>query len=178
MVAIKHLISDRLSVIKFFLIFVVGLMLFYGFYYSIFFQDYLKAPILSSQTSLSAGLLQMFGYDVSVAGDEISGLGVLLKVSGGCDGIEATALYFIAILLFPISFKYKWVGLLAGVIVLSILNILRIMGLFWVALYWSEGFDFMHNQGGLYLYAFVTILLVLVWSDWALKKFKSEITTL
>jgi len=172
---LKQYWKSKYSVFKFFSYFLVCIVLFYGIYYSIFFQDYLKDPILFAQTSISAALLSVLGFVVNVQGDSLSGMNILVKLSGGCDGLEATALLLAALSLFPIPFKYKWPGLLVGAITLSLLNIFRIVGLFLVALYQPDFFEFMHIQGGLYLFSFVGILIVIIWSDWALKRFRAEL---
>ena len=171
----KNTWQDNFSVFKFFLAFVGCIMLFYFFYYSIFFQDHLRDPIILAQTNISAVLLSLFGYTVTVQSGALTGMNILVKVSGGCDGLEATALLIAALTLFPIPFKYKWPGLIIGAITLTILNIIRIVGLFLIALYWPEKFEFMHIQGGLYIFSFVSILLVIIWSDWALKNYKSAL---
>lgn len=174
---LKKYWQEKSAVFKFMAGFAVCIVVFYAMYYSIFFQDYLKDPILQVQTTAGAALLNLFGSSVTAMGDVISGAGTSVKVAGGCDGIEATALLLAAILVFPLPFKYKWPGLLAGAIVLGILNVIRIAGLYLVKVHWPSAFDFMHVQGGLYLFSFVTILLMLIWANWALNGYKAELAT-
>lgn len=166
--------QEKSPVFKFIAGFVLCILVFYALYYSNWFESNLKAPILGAQAIAGGALLNLFGYSVSVANEVISGSGATVKIAGGCDGLEATALFLSAILVFPLPFKFKWPGLLAGVIVLSLLNVFRIVGLFLTQKYWPEAFDFMHVQGGLYLYSIITILLMLIWADWALKNYKKE----
>jgi len=168
--------QEKSPVFKFMAGFAAVIIVFYGLYYSTWFETNLKAPILAVQAMAGGALLNLFGYSVSVANEVISGSGATVKIAGGCDGLEATALFLAAILVFPLPFKFKWPGLLAGFIVLSLLNVFRIAGLFLTQKYWPEAFDFMHIQGGLYLYAIITILLMLIWADWALKNYKKERT--
>ncbi len=166
--------QEKSPVFKFIAGFIGCIVLFYGLYYSAWFETNLKAPILGAQAVAGGALLNLFGYSVSVVNEVISGSGATVKIAGGCDGLEATALFLSAILVFPLPFKFKWPGLLAGVVVLSLLNIFRIAGLYLTQKYWPEAFDFMHIQGGLYLYSIITILLMLIWADWALKNYKKE----
>ena len=175
---LKNFWQEKSPVFKFITAFAACIVLFYILYYSFFFQDYVKPPLLTAQTAIGAVLLNLFGLPVAATGDVLAGAGASVKVAGGCDGLEATALLLAAILVFPIPFKFKWPGLLAGLVVLSILNIIRIAGLYVVKLYWPGAFDFMHVQGGLYLFSFVTILLMLIWANWALKGYQEEITSL
>ena len=166
--------QEKSPVFKFIAAFAACVLVFYAMYYSVIFEDYMKTPLLQAQASVSAVLLNLFGMSVAATGDVLAGAGASVKIAGGCDGLEATALLLAAILVFPIPFKYKWPGLLAGLTVLSILNVIRIAGLYVVKLYWPSAFDFMHVQGGLYLFSFFTILLMLIWADWALKGYKAE----
>ncbi len=169
--------QEKSSVFKFLLSFIFCIIIFYFFYYSSIFEAVIKKPLLAAQAVGGGGLLKLFGYSVEVVGDVISGAGASVKISGGCDGLEATALFLAAILVFPIPFKFKWPGLLIGFLVLSFLNLFRIAGLFLTQKYWPEAFDFMHIQGGLYLYAIITILLMLVWADWALRHYRKELAS-
>jgi len=171
---LKKYWQEKSSVYKFIAAFFGCMVLFYAMYYSLFFENYLKGPILEVQTSAGATLLNLFGMPVSSSGDVIAGSGISVQVAGGCDGLEATALLLAAILVFPLPFKFKWPGLLAGLLTLTVLNVIRIAGLYLVKLHWPSGFDFMHIQGGLYLFSFVTILLMLIWANWALKGYKND----
>ena len=168
--------QEKSPVFKFMAGFAGVIIVFYALYYSSWFEVNFKAPILAVQAMAGGALLNLFGYSVSVANEVISGSGATVKIAGGCDGLEATALFLAAILVFPLPFKFKWPGLLAGFIALTLLNVFRIAGLFLTQKYWPEAFDFMHIQGGLYLYAIITILLMLIWADWALKNYKKEKT--
>ena len=174
---LKKYWQEKSSVFKFIAGFAICVIVFYAMYYSIFFQDYLKDPILQVQTTAGAALLNLFGSSVTAMGDVISGASTSVKVAGGCDGLEATALLLAAILVFPLPFKYKWPGLLAGAVILGILNVIRIAGLYLVKVHWPSAFEFMHIQGGLYLFSFVTILLMIVWANWALNGYKQELST-
>lgn len=166
--------QEKSPVFKFIAGFMTCILVFYALYYSAWFETNLKAPILAVQAIAGGALLNMFGYSVSVANEVISGSGATVKIAGGCDGLEATALFLAAILVFPLPFKFKWPGLLAGFIVLSLLNVFRIAGLYLTQKYYPAAFDFMHIQGGLYLYSIITILLMLIWADWALRNYKKE----
>lgn len=166
--------QEKSPVFKFIAGFSACIIVFYVMYYSSWFESSLKAPILAAQALAGGALLNLFGHSVSVANEVISGAGATVKISGGCDGLEATALFLSAILVFPLPFKFKWPGLVAGFLVLSLLNVFRIAGLYLTQKYWPEAFDFMHVQGGLYLYSIVTILVMLIWADWALRSFKKE----
>lgn len=169
--------TDRSPVIRFLLSFVVCILLFYTFYYSSLFSNVLSKPILAVQAALSSGLLNIFGMETVSTSGSISNSAFSVNIAKGCDGLEATALFIFAILVFPIAFKRKIPGVLAGVSVLFIVNIFRIAGLFLIGLYWNDAFEFMHLHGGLVLFTIAAIILWIVWADWALKQEKLTTAT-
>ena len=110
---LKNFWQEKSPVFKFIASFAACIVVFYMLYYSFFFQDYIKPPLLTAQTAIGAVILNIFGLSVAATGDVLAGAGASVKVAGGCDGLEATALLLAAILVFPIPFKFKWPGLLA-----------------------------------------------------------------
>ena len=104
--------QEKSPVFKFIAGFLACILIFYVFYYSPWFETNFKTPILAAQAVAGGFLLNLFGYSVTVVNDAISGAGASVKIAGGCDGLEATALYLAAILVFPLPFKFKWPGLL------------------------------------------------------------------
>ena len=167
---------DRSPVLRFLLAFVACVIVFYIVYYSDFYINHLSTPILAFQAKLSSGLLNLIGYGTSTAGETIRNDIFSVNIAKGCDGIEATALFIFAILVFPIAFKRKVPGLLAGIGVLFVVNIFRIAGLFLIGIHWNEAFDFMHLHGGLVMFTIAAVFLWIVWADWALKKERQAAT--
>jgi exosortase/archaeosortase family protein len=96
-----------------------------------------------------------------------------VSIAVGCDGLEPLAMFVGGILVFPMAFRLKWPGILAGAVVLFILNLIRIAGLFLAGLYWPGAFDFLHLHGGFILFAAIAILLWMIWANWALQKSKN-----
>ena len=158
----------------FLLAFGIGVILFYLGYNSDFYQDNLEPPLLNVQATISSGLLNLFGEGTTVSKEVITSPDFAISIKNGCDGMEASALFLIAILVFPLGFKWKIPGIIAGYLTLFIANIARIAGLFLVGKYWSEAFDFMHLHGGLILFSALAIFVWLVWVNWALKKQQLE----
>jgi exosortase H (IPTLxxWG-CTERM-specific) len=167
--------TNRSPVVRFLIGFIACIVVFYTFYYYSFFVDNFSEPILGFQAMLSSGLLNLFGMDTTATSGSISGSDFAVNIAKGCDGIEATALFIFAILVFPIAFKRKIPGVLAGVSVLFVVNIFRIAGLFLIGLYWNDAFEFMHLHGGLVLFTIAAIILWIIWADWALKQEKLNV---
>lgn len=156
--------------IRFLILFVIVMVLFYFFYYSPLYENYLMNPLLNTQARISNVFLNILGQDTKVFGDIISSDDFSVSIKGGCDGVEATALFLVAILVFPLSFKLKWPGILLGLAVLSVLNIIRIAGLYLAGIYWPAAFEFLHLHGGVVVFTLIAIMLWMIWINWALKQ--------
>jgi exosortase/archaeosortase family protein len=150
--------------LKFFGFFAVAMIVFYAIYYSSFYANYINGPLLNFQAKVSNVLLTVLGQGTSVDGDVIYSDDFRVSIKGGCDGVEATALYICAVLVFPlIAFRQKIPGLLWGVGILFVLNIFRIAGLYLSGLYWPSAFDFLHLHGGVVIFTIISIALWMIW---------------
>lgn len=160
--------SQKKPILQFVLVFALGIFLFYTVYFSDFFTENILRYIVNGQAAVSAFVLNIFGFEVEVNNSIISSGRVVLDIKKGCDGIEPTFFFLMGVLLVPFSRKAKMVGLMAGLGVLTLLNIIRILGLFLVNTYWPEAFDFLHLHGGFTLFFIVTIIVWIFWANWAI----------
>ena len=150
--------------LKFFGFFALAMIAFYSFYYSSLYEDYVMKGLLNFQARISNFVLNIIGQPTSVDGDVIYSDEFRVSIKGGCDGVEATALYICAVLVFPlISLRKKIPGLLWGVGILFIINIFRIVGLYLSGRYWPQAFDFLHLHGGVVIFTIISIVLWMIW---------------
>jgi exosortase/archaeosortase family protein len=156
--------------VRFLLSFVAVMVVFYIFYYSFLYEEYLMGPLLNVQARLANVILNILGQGTSVYGDVISSDEFAVSIKGGCDGVEATALFLTAILVFPLAFRWKWPGIAVGLVVLFLLNLARIAGLYLAGIYWPAAFEFLHLHGGVVAFTLVAILLWMLWINWALSR--------
>ncbi len=164
MSALKIWWNSKTPIFRFLAGFFMLMLLFYMFYYSPVFERWIMNPLLSLQAKLSNLILVALNYHTETIEDSIVGEEFRVSIKNGCDGIEATALYICAILAFPfVPFKQKIKGLIAGVMVLSILNLFRIAGLYMAGIHWTAGFEFLHLHGGVIIFTMIAIILWLIW---------------
>ena len=127
--------------------------------------------LLNFQANLASKVLGLIGEKTKVEGDNIIGDIFKVSIKGGCDGMEATALYIIAVLAIPlVSFKEKLPALYYGLLILFVLNIIRIALLYFAGLYWPKAFEFMHLQGGVIIFTMISIIMWLIWVNKILLK--------
>ena len=168
--------KDRHPILKFMLGFVAGMGLFYLFYYSSFYKNYLELPFLTFQANIGSFLLDLVGQNTTVHQANISGDNFSVNIKNGCDGLEAMAILVSGILIFPTTFRLKIPGLIGGILILLVLNFFRIAGLYLVGLNFSRSvFDILHIQGGFILFTMISVLLWFIWMNWATKRIKDSV---
>lgn len=163
--------------LKFLLVFALSLIAFYSIYGLPAFQQYIVIPATNIQVQLSSWILNILGQDTRIDQGVIYASGVALNVKAGCDGIEPTAFFIIGVLLVPLSWRSKLVGLAVGIIVLQLLNLIRIVGLFFAKVYWPSSFDILHLHGGFTLFFVLTIIIWMIWANWAIQRSKLSTNT-
>jgi exosortase/archaeosortase family protein len=69
---------------------------------------------------------------------------ISLDVKFGCNGLEAVMIYSVAIAAFPSTWKKRFLGILAGFVVLQIINVFRIAGLAYAGIHFRGLFEYIH----------------------------------
>lgn len=112
-------------------------------------------------------MLRVFGEDVTVYGQTVSSSRFGLQVVGGCDGIEAIALFTSAVLASPVSWRRRLPFILAGTAVLFVVNLLRIVSLYFAGVHFPQAMDRMHWElwPGLFIVGILGCWVV--WARWA-----------
>ncbi|KJR41058.1 hypothetical protein MCHI_003068 [Candidatus Magnetoovum chiemensis] len=67
-----------------------------------------------------------------------------LEVKFGCNGLEAVFMFTIAVLVFPAPWRKRIFGVIAGFIVIQIVNILRIAALAYTGVHYMKFFNIFH----------------------------------
>ncbi len=136
-----------------------------------FFPWYLEAT-----AKVSTFVLETCGYDnIQRDGNRLANAGGSVSVARGCDGIAPTALFFTAVLASPAAFRFKWRGLIVGVLILMVANVARIVTLFLTRVHWQKAFDVMHLDIWQGLFILLAIFLWWRWAEWATMKKNLEL---
>lgn len=121
-------------------------------------------PIYNSYAQLSSAILNVLGQETSAIGEQISSTVCNLKIKEGCDGITPMILYSMSIIAFPVQLRFKWKGILIGLLGLFVLNLIRIISLYFIGKYGSDAFfDFMHIDVWSTLFLVITLVFWLIW---------------
>ncbi len=121
---------------------------------------------LEANAWLSNAILKALGQHTAVTGVTIQSPKFAVAIQRGCDAVEPTWLFCSAVLSFSSSWVHKLLGVFAGIILLQILNLIRIVSLFWIGLHWPEIFNSVHMEIWPVVFLLVAILLFIGWREW------------
>jgi exosortase H (IPTLxxWG-CTERM-specific) len=112
---------------------------------------------------VAGGLIHICGGKTLVQGavlrDPVAGFAVEMR--DGCNAVNVTILLWSAVLAFPAPRKQKLLGLLAGSLIIQVVNSVRFISLFYIGQYSLTWFDFAHG----YLWETLLVLdtMVVFW---------------
>ena len=118
---------------------------------------------LAGIARISAWVLNFFDGEVVVTGSRIAGGSFAVLVAQGCDAIQVCSLLAAAIIAFPLSLRAKLRGLVVGIAILQILNLLRVITLFWIGVHFSSIFKTSHEVLWPGLLIVSTIVIWILW---------------
>lgn len=93
-----------------------------------------------------------------------------VNVNAGCDGLEIIVLFIIAVITFPVAFIKKIPAIILGSILLFLINLLRILALFYIGYNYNDKLDLFHNDIFPLIIIIFEFLLWVFWIKWASKK--------
>lgn len=124
---------------------------------------WLDAAITKSIAQLSHNVVQLLGYTAFAGGRHVGILGTTgVIVANGCSGISQTGLFIGFMIAYPGRWGPRALLILAGIVLIYIVNVLRIATLVVILKEWPESFSFMHH------YATTAVFYVVIFGLWAL----------
>jgi len=127
-------------------------------------REHVIIPFTEGIAQISAWLIQLFDSKVVSNGIILQHIenGFSVSIESGCNGVEAVLVLISAILVFPTTWKFKLQGIVAGFIAVELLNIVRIISLFYLGQWDQDIFEWAH----LYIWEaliMLDILIVFLW---------------
>ena len=123
-------------------------------------QEHVITPFTTILARLSAALILPFDNSVIAYGKilEFKDSGFAVSIEAGCNGVEATIVLIAAICAYPASWRARLIAIGLGFFAIQVLNIARIISLFYLGDWNMEYFSWIH----LYLWPALIMLDVLV----------------
>ena len=124
------------------------------------FQSYLRL-----NAEASAAVLHALGDDATVSGTSIISSRFSLSIQRGCEAIQVSAFFIFAVLAWPVPVSWwrRVTGLAVGTLLLLTLNLVRIVSLYYIGIYFPNAFEAMHID--VWQPAFIALALFF-WMMW------------
>lgn len=147
---------------------VFGLLIgaFYGVAATELYETQVFQPYIRINAELSGDILGLLGFQVVTGDDSLHSPEFGLSIGKGCDGLEPTALFAAAVLAFSAPVLLKLAALAVGIPLLMALNLVRIVSLFLVGIYYPDLFHTMHIDVWQALFILVGSAFFGLWLVW------------
>ena len=159
--------QSRFMLVRIMAVFGILIGAYYGFAATELYATQIFEPYIRVNADLSGEILGLLGYQVVAGHDSLKSREFRLSIGPGCDGLEPTALFAAAVLTFSAPILRKLPALAIGIPLMLALNLVRIVSLFLVGIYFPNLFHTMHVDVWQVLYIFVGIAFFIVWLKWA-----------
>jgi exosortase H (IPTLxxWG-CTERM-specific) len=127
-----------------------------------------QALVVEPWTALVARVSTFFAHlfdpTIAVSGPTLyAASGFAMTIMAGCNGLEATIVLLAAIVAYPAPWRHRIAGLAAGILAIQVLNIVRLVSLFYLGQWNLRVFEWAH------LYAWQVLIMLdalIVWLLW------------
>ena len=144
-----------------------GLMTLYYVFSLLPYSDQALSGWVTGSARLASYLLNLLGEKNQIIESTISSGTFAIVVLKACTCVEFVWFYCAALLAFPSPWLRKIPGIVIGATVILVLNLTRIMSLFFVGVHFPRAFDAVHEQVWSVLLVVATLYLTFTWIDWA-----------
>jgi exosortase H (IPTLxxWG-CTERM-specific) len=127
-------------------------------------NDAIVLPYTAFVARASGAALRVLGEPVAVTGCVVSSPRFAVTIYNGCNALITSLIFIAGVLAFPARWTAKLAGVVGGLIVIQILNLVRILSLFYIGIYLPDYFDDAH----IYIWQSLIIITgVALWVVWA-----------
>lgn len=102
-----------------------------------------------------AAIINLFGAQAIASDALVLSPKFTLNIAMGCDGVEATCLFFAGVLAYPTHWRARLTGFALGLPLIQVINVGRLVGLYYAGIYLPSIVEEMH------VYVAQTIVILL-----------------
>ena len=172
--AFRRWVRAKRPVLGFVLLFAILM----GVFYSITFLPVMNLKVFPAYMRFNAQasvvILNVFGEGADTRGTMVTSPRFSVDIQHGCDAIEPSALFIAAVLAFPASIYSKLPGLLLGTVALGLVNLIRIVTLFYTGIYYPRAFESMHVDVWQPIFILLALVFWVMWAWWATRSRTSQ----
>jgi exosortase H (IPTLxxWG-CTERM-specific) len=127
-------------------------------------NDTVVIPYTAFIARVSGIVLRFFGESATVAGCLVSSPRFAVTIYNGCNGLITSLIFMAGVLAFPARPVAKLIGVAGGLLAIQIINMVRIVSLFYIGIYLPHLF----NDAHIFVWQSLVILAgVALWVIWA-----------
>jgi exosortase H (IPTLxxWG-CTERM-specific) len=122
------------------------------------------APYTTLIARVSGGVLALLGEDITVEGQVLRSPRFSVTIYNGCNGLITSLIFISGVLAFPARWTAKLIGVIGGLLAIQIINLIRIVTLFYIGVFLPQYFSESH----IFIWQSIVILAgVTLWIVWA-----------
>lgn len=112
-----------------------------------------------------AAIINLFGAGAVADGARVYSPRYSIDIAMGCDGVEASCLYLAGVLAFPTSWRARMIGLAFGVPLIQAINLIRLVGLYYVGMYFPSVADRVHDYVAQTIVILLSMAILIFWLE-------------
>ncbi len=121
-------------------------------------------PFTTAVAKVSGTILALFGEDITVNGCQLTSPRFAVTIYNGCNGLITSLIFISGVLAFPARWPAKILGVVGGLVAIQGINLVRIISLFYIGIYFPNLF----NSSHIFIWQSIVILFgVGLWMVWA-----------
>ena len=127
-------------------------------------NDTFVVPYTALIARVSGAVLRLTGESATVTGCVVSSPRFAVTIFNGCNGLITSLIFISGVLAFPARWPAKIIGVFGGLLAIQLINLVRIISLFYIGIYWPGLF----NDAHIFIWQSLVILAgVALWIAWA-----------
>lgn len=148
---------------RFILLFGLGVLLVYGLLHQKSINRSVVAPFTESIAACSGFIISLLGASAHVSHRMIAGNNFSIRIENNCNAIFEIGFFLAAVIAYPAAWRGRLWAFVIGPPILYALNLLRVVGLFYIGSQYPQLFDEAHLYVAQSLFVFCIALLWLLW---------------
>jgi exosortase H (IPTLxxWG-CTERM-specific) len=127
-------------------------------------NDAFVVPYTSLIAEVSGNVLRLIGEDITIDGCLLRSPRFAVTIYNGCNGLITSLIFISGVLAFPARWSAKLIGVVGGLLAIQVINLIRIVSLFYIGIFLPQFF----NQSHIFIWQSLVILAgVTLWIVWA-----------
>ena len=129
-------------------------------------NDAFVTPYTAVIARMSGFVLRIFGEKATVTGCVVSSPRFAVTIYNGCNGLITSLIFISGVLAFPAKISAKLIGAIGGLIAIQLINLVRIVSLFYIGIFLPQHF----NDAHIFIWQSLVIIAgISLWIVWAHK---------